>query len=151
VEPEGALHVAITAPSVLSLAVTVYRTEAPDGLAASTSIGYGGTVIVGGVLSCTFMINVALAVLPAVRRENISYAHIEKLGGRRNNLDIKENSRNNDHINAGWKNKSFRAYAGYMATTSFKEDINELLSLMKKYSNLAIMCAEADPGVVIEE
>ena len=81
-EPEGGLHVAITAPSVLSLAVTVYRTEAPDGLAASTSIGYGGTVIVGGVLSCTFMINVALAVLPAVRRENISYAHIEKLGGR---------------------------------------------------------------------
>jgi hypothetical protein len=48
VEPEGELHVAITAPSVLSLAVTVYRTEAPDGLAASTSIGYGGTVIVGG-------------------------------------------------------------------------------------------------------
>jgi hypothetical protein len=75
------------------------------------------------------MINVALAVLPAVRRENISYAHIEKLGGRRNKLDIKENSRNNDHINAGWKNKSFRAYAGYMATTSFKEGINDYCRL----------------------
>jgi uncharacterized protein (DUF488 family) len=87
----------------------------------------------------------------ALQMENLTYVHIEKLGGRRNNLDIKENSRNNDHINAGWKNKSFRAYAGYMATTSFKEGINELLSLMKKYSNLAIMCAEADPGVVIEE
>ena len=36
-------------------------------------------------------------------------------------------------------------YADYMATTSFKEGINELLSLMKKYSNLAIMCAEAVP------
>jgi uncharacterized protein (DUF488 family) len=32
-----------------------------------------------------------------------------------------------------------------MATTSFKEGINELLSFMKKYSNLAIMCAEAVP------
>jgi Protein of unknown function, DUF488 len=47
--------------------------------------------------------------------------------------------------NNGWKNKSFRAYADYMATTSFREGINELLSLMKKYSNLALMCAEAVP------
>ena len=80
-----------------------------------------------------------------LEKENVSYIHIEKLGGRRNKLDIKENSRNNDHNNAGWKNKSFRAYADNMATTSFKEGINELLSLMKKYSNLAIMCAEAVP------
>ena len=80
-----------------------------------------------------------------LEKENVSYIHIEKLGGRRNKIDIKENSRNNDHNNAGWKNKSFRAYADYMATTSFKEGINELLSLMKKYSNLAIMCAEAVP------
>ena len=32
-----------------------------------------------------------------------------------------------------------------MATTSFRGGINELLSLMKKYSSLAIMCAEAVP------
>ena len=32
-----------------------------------------------------------------------------------------------------------------MATTSFREGINELLSLMQKYSNLAIMCSEAVP------
>jgi uncharacterized protein (DUF488 family) len=79
-----------------------------------------------------------------LEKENVSYIHIEKLGGRRNKLDIKEDTHNNDH-NAGWKNKSFRDYADYMATTSFKEGINELLSLMKKYSNLAIMCAEAVP------
>ena len=79
-----------------------------------------------------------------LEKENVSYIHIEKLGGRRNKLDIKEDTHNNDH-NAGWKNKSFRDYANYMATTSFKEGINELLSLMKKYSNLAIMCAEAVP------
>ena len=80
-----------------------------------------------------------------LEKENVSYIHIEKLGGRRNKLDIKEDSRNNNDHNAGWKNMSFRAYADYMATTSFKEGINELLSLMKKYSNLAIMCAEAVP------
>jgi uncharacterized protein (DUF488 family) len=79
-----------------------------------------------------------------LEKENVSYIHIEKLGGRRNKLDIKEDSRNNNH-NAGWKNKSFRAYADYMATTTFKEGINELLSLMKEYSNLAVMCAEAVP------
>src|ERR671927_30880 len=50
-----------------------------------------------------------------LEKENVSYIHIEKLGGRRNKLDIKEDSHNNDN-NAGWKNKSFRAYAGYMAT-----------------------------------
>jgi uncharacterized protein (DUF488 family) len=85
----------------------------------------------------------------AVQRENISYVHIEKLGGRRNNKksDSKGNrsSDYSDNQNNGWKNKSFRAYADYMATTAFKEGINELLSLMKKYSNLAIMCAEAVP------
>jgi uncharacterized protein DUF488 len=59
------------------------------------------------------------------------------------------------------ENKSFRAYADYMATISFREGINELLSLMQKYPNLSIMCAEAVPwhcqivvmknGVVIED
>src|ERR671933_838659 len=52
--------------------------------------------------------------------------------------------KHNDN-NTGWRNKSFRAYANYMATTSFREGMNELLLLMKKYSNLAIMCAEAVP------
>jgi uncharacterized protein (DUF488 family) len=32
-----------------------------------------------------------------------------------------------------------------MATTSFREGISGLLSLMQKYPNLAIMCAEAVP------
>jgi uncharacterized protein (DUF488 family) len=75
--------------------------------------------------------------------ENVLYVHIEKLGGRRNKLDIKEMERDNN--NTGWKNKSFRAFADYMATTSFREGIDKLLSLMKKYGNLAIMCAEAVP------
>ncbi|HEY6885615.1 MAG TPA: DUF488 family protein [Nitrososphaeraceae archaeon] len=50
------------------------------------------------------------------------------------------------------ENKSSRAYADYMATISFRECINELLSLVQKYPNLAIMCAEAEyHDVVIEE
>ena len=79
-------------------------------------------------------------------KENVSYVHIERLGGRRNKLDSKEDRRSdNNSNNTGWKNKSFRAYADYMATTSFREGINEILSIMKKYPNLAIMCAEAVP------
>ena len=54
--------------------------------------------------------------------ENVLYVHIEKLGGRRNKLDIKEMERDNN--NTGWKNKSFRAFADYMATTSFREGID---------------------------
>jgi uncharacterized protein (DUF488 family) len=80
-----------------------------------------------------------------LREENVLYVRIEKLGGRRNKLDIKEDRHSNNNNNMGWKNKSFRAYADYMATTSFREGINELLSLMQKYPNLAIMCAEAVP------
>jgi uncharacterized protein (DUF488 family) len=79
-----------------------------------------------------------------LREENVLYVHIEKLGGRRNKLDTKQD-RHSDNNNTGWKNNSFRAYAGYMATISFREGINELLSLMQKYPNLAIMCAEAVP------
>jgi uncharacterized protein (DUF488 family) len=80
-----------------------------------------------------------------LQKENVSYVHIGKLGGRRNKLDTKDDRRSDNNNNTGWKNKSFRAYADYMATTSFREGVNELLSLMKKYSNLTIMCAEALP------
>jgi uncharacterized protein (DUF488 family) len=78
-----------------------------------------------------------------LRKENVSYVHIEKLGGRRNKLDANKD-RHTDNNN-GWKNKSFRAYADYMATTPFREGINELLSLIQKRPNLAIMCSEAVP------
>ena len=77
-----------------------------------------------------------------LQKKSVSYVHIEKIG-RRNKLDAK-GDRHNDN-NTGWRNKSFRAYANYMATTSFREGMNELLLLMKKYSRLAIMCAKAVP------
>ena len=84
-------------------------------------------------------------MITKLREENVLYVHIEKLGGRRNKSDIKEDRYSDNNNNTGWKNRSFRAYADYMATTSFREGINELLSLMQKYPNLAIMCTEAVP------
>lgn len=57
-------------------------------------------------------------------KENVSYVHIEKLGGKRKRSDTKE-SKYDD--NSGWKNNSFIAYANYMATTSFREGIYEIL------------------------
>lgn len=79
-----------------------------------------------------------------LQKKSMSYIYIEKLGGRRNKLDTKGDP-HTDNNNAGWRNKSFRAYANYMVTTSFREGINELLSFMRKYSNLAIICAGAVP------
>jgi hypothetical protein len=50
----------------------------------------------------------------------VSYVHIEKLGGRRNKLDVKgDKCDSNSNNNNGWKNKSFRA------TISFREGVNE--------------------------
>jgi uncharacterized protein (DUF488 family) len=74
--------------------------------------------------------------------KDMGYTHIEKLGGRRKEIDkasvVCDNS--------GWQNKSFRSYADYMPTTSFKEGIKELLLLMAKCDDpLAIMCSEAVP------
>lgn len=73
--------------------------------------------------------------------KNIEYKHIEKLGGRR-----KEIVKALVYDNSAWKNKSFRSYADYMMTISFKEGIKELLSLIAKCDDsLAIMCSEAVP------
>ncbi len=82
-------------------------------------------------------------IIKALKEENVSYIHIEKLGGRRKRSDTKR-SGNYDN-NSGWKNNSFRSYADYMATTSFREGIHEILSLMTNHNKVAIMCAEAVP------
>jgi len=73
--------------------------------------------------------------------KNIHYEHIEKLGGRRNKIAIPL-----EYDNGGWENKSFRSYANYMLTKSFKEGIEKLLSLITNYDDfLVIMCSEAVP------
>jgi uncharacterized protein (DUF488 family) len=74
--------------------------------------------------------------------KNIGYVHIEKLGGRR-----KDTSKAlAGYDNSGWQNKSFRSYADYMSTASFKEGIKDLLLLVAKCDgDLAVMCSEAVP------
>ena len=73
--------------------------------------------------------------------KNIAYRHIEKLGGRR-----KEIAEALVYNNSGWQNKSFKSYADYMVTISFKDGIIELLWYIAKCDDsLAIMCSEAVP------
>lgn len=84
-------------------------------------------------------------MVKTLKKQNVSYVHIEKLGGRRKQSDITRSRYDYNNNNSGWKNEGFRAYADYMATRSFKEGIHEILSLMTNYNNLAIMCAEEVP------
>lgn len=65
---------------------------------------------------------------------DIGYLHLKKLGGRRQGKT--------DSNNTVWRNKSFRAYADYMETDSFKTGIEKLIISAKK-KRTAIMCSEA--------
>ncbi len=69
-----------------------------------------------------------------LRALGIEYVHSPQLGGRRR-------PNPNSH-NTAWKNDSFRAYADYMETESFREGVKELLELASG-SHTAIMCAES--------
>jgi uncharacterized protein (DUF488 family) len=64
----------------------------------------------------------------------IEYRHFSELGGRRRALP--------DSLNMAWRNKSFRAYADYMETGSFREGVARLLDLAQQ-QRTAIMCSEA--------
>jgi uncharacterized protein (DUF488 family) len=65
---------------------------------------------------------------------DIVYTHLQELGGRR--------KQNKDSVNTIWKNKSFQAYADYMATDEFLNGIDMLLKLAEE-KRVAIMCSEA--------
>ena len=65
---------------------------------------------------------------------HIKYIHFRELGGRR--------KVNPDSINLGWHLASFRGYADYMETGSFKKAISELEYTGSK-ERTAFMCAEA--------
>jgi len=67
----------------------------------------------------------------------IRYVHLAQLGGLRHGLGA-------DSPNTGWRNASFRAYADYMATDSFRQGIAALLVLAHD-GPAALMCAEAVP------
>jgi uncharacterized protein (DUF488 family) len=72
----------------------------------------------------------------ALRNRRLSYRHMKALGGLRHARP--------DSINTGWRNASFRGFADYMQTPSFKEALERLLRLAEQKPT-AIMCAEAVP------
>ena len=80
---------------------------------------------------------------PQFNRENlktsltqvgIDYEHFPELGGRRRARP--------DSLNLAWRNESFRGYADYMETESFRDGILRLLEIAR-VSRTAVMCSEA--------
>lgn len=76
------------------------------------------------------------ALADSLRKADIRYTHIEKLGGLRHSRK--------DSINLGWRNVSFSGYADYMATLEFAEGLDALTRIARSRKT-AIMCAEAVP------
>jgi len=64
----------------------------------------------------------------------IAYTHLPELGGRRKAKP--------DSMNLAWRNESFRGYADYMETESFRNGIERLIKIAAE-QRTAIMCAEA--------
>lgn len=70
----------------------------------------------------------------ALPEAGIKYVHLPELGGRRKALP--------NSINVAWRNESFRGYADYMDTPSFRSGVERLLELADT-GRTAIMCSEA--------
>lgn len=66
----------------------------------------------------------------------VKYQHLPDLGGRRRGP--------RSGLNDGWRNDSFRSYADYMLTDSFKSGLEQLLELAQD-QRVAYMCSEAVP------
>jgi uncharacterized protein (DUF488 family) len=47
-------------------------------------------------------------------------------------------------MNMGWRNASFRGYADYMQTSTFRESLDRCIELAKR-ERVVLMCAEAVP------
>ena len=67
-------------------------------------------------------------------QDNIQYAHLKNLGGRR--------KANPDSKNTAWRHAAFRGYADYMETNIFKDGIIDLANRALK-QRTAYMCSEA--------
>jgi len=72
----------------------------------------------------------------ALKQESISYEFIENLGGLRHT--------NKNSVNLGWRNRSFRGYADYMATVEFEVGLKSLIKIANDKVSV-IMCAEVLP------
>jgi uncharacterized protein (DUF488 family) len=69
-------------------------------------------------------------------RVDIKYRHLPGLGGLRQPQP--------DSPNGGWRNRSFQAYADYMQTPEFADNLTIVLDAARRDA-VAIMCAEAVP------
>lgn len=69
-------------------------------------------------------------------RNNIAYMHMKGLGGLRHTTK--------ESINLAWNNLSFRAYADYMQTPEFLDNLHQLIQIANE-KRTVIMCAEAVP------
>lgn len=76
------------------------------------------------------------ALAQSLESYGIGYTHFPGLGGLRS---TKANS-----PNTGWRNASFRAYADYMQTAEFTENLEKLIAIAR-HEQVALMCAEAVP------
>jgi uncharacterized protein (DUF488 family) len=72
----------------------------------------------------------------ALEAAGIAYTHMKGLGGLR--------PQRKDSINLGWHNASFRAYADYMQTGEFTDNLHQAIDMGSK-ERIALMCAEAVP------
>ena len=72
----------------------------------------------------------------ALRRVGMRYTHMPGMGG------LRHPRRNSP--NSGWRNTSFRGYADYMQTASFRRSLARCIDLAKR-SRVVLMCAEAVP------
>jgi uncharacterized protein (DUF488 family) len=73
----------------------------------------------------------------ALKKAGIGYCHIAELGGLRSRQKQAQES-----PNTFWENKSFRNYADYALTDSFRKGFDELEALAGSHA-CALMCAEA--------
>ncbi|MDT0294222.1 DUF488 domain-containing protein [Mesonia ostreae] len=74
------------------------------------------------------------ALADSLRKHTIEYTYFEDLGGRRKTTP--------DSKNKVWRNESFRGYADYMETDSFKAELKKLEEVASS-KKVAVMCAEA--------
>jgi uncharacterized protein (DUF488 family) len=71
-----------------------------------------------------------------LRRADIRYTHLSGLGGLRHPR--------RDSVNGGWRNASFRGYADYMQTATFRRSLDRCIDLAR-HDRVVLMCAEAVP------
>ena len=72
----------------------------------------------------------------ALHCARIHYRHMPGLGGLRR--------ARHDSTNLGWRNASFRGYADYMQTSTFREALDRCIALATR-ERVVLMCAEAVP------